>query len=408
MSVRNRDRQTGGHRPKYIVPGSTSSSDAVRLQTVSLWQNTAMPAEAAPSDATPPDAVPLGKLRRALVVMLRHHGDVLLTSPVHSALKAAAPDCEIDALVYTDTAAMVEGHPAVSEIHCIDRGWRKLGFASRLSAELGMLRRLRARRYDLVVHLSESWRGAWIVRLTGARWSVAPAMSGRGRRWARAFTHFYRKPLAGGRHMVERNLDALRRLGVPVPPGPRALTLVPDAADEARVRAMLVQHALAPKSYIHMHPTSRWMFKTWPAERVAGLIDALAETGLRVVLTAAPDARELAFIDTVLRATRAPAVNLSGQLSLKELGVLSRNARLFVGVDSAPMHIAAAMATPTVGIFGPSGEMDWGPWGVIHRIAASDHPCRPCGIDGCGGGKVSECLTTLPVERVLKACRELL
>ncbi len=392
------------HRARYHLVKRCRA----RLRTGCVWQNTVMPAEAVPPEASPPDAVPLGRLRRALVVMLRHHGDVLLTSPVHSALKAAVPGCEIDALVYTDTAAMVEGHPAVSEIHCIDRGWRKLGFASRLSAELSLLRRLRARRYDLVVHLSESWRGAWIVRLTGARWSVAPAMSGRGRRWARAFTHFYRKPLAGGRHMVERNLDALRRIGVPVPPGPRALTLVPGPEDEARVSALLAQHALPAKSYVHLHPTSRWMFKTWPAERVAGLIDALAETGLRVVLTAAPDAREVAFIDTVLRATRVPVVSLAGQLSLKELGVLSRNARLFVGVDSAPMHIAAAMQTPTVGIFGPSGEMDWGPWGVIHRIAASDHPCRPCGIDGCGGGKVSECLTTLPVERVLKACRELL
>lgn len=367
-----------------------------------------MPADAVPSDAFPPDAIPLGKLRRALVVMLRHHGDVLLTSPVHSALKAAAPDCEIDALVYADTAAMVTGHPAVSEVHCVDRAWRRLGFFARLGAELNLMRRLRARRYDLVIHLSESWRGAWIVRLSGARWSVAPALGGRGRRWARAFTHLYRKPLAGGRHMVERNLDALRRIGVPVPPGPRSLTLVPGPQDDARVEALLARHALTPKSYVHLHPTSRWMFKTWPAARVAGLIDGLADIGLRVVLTAAPDARELAFIETVQRRSRSPAISLAGELSLKELGVLSRHARLFVGVDSAPMHIAAAMATPTVGIFGPSGEMDWGPWGVVHRIAASDHPCRPCGIDGCGGGKVSECLTTLPVERVLEACRELL
>ena len=73
------------------------------------------------------------------------------------------------------------------------------------------------------------------------------------------------------------------------------------------------------------------------------------------------------------------------------------------------MHIAAAMGTPTVAIFGPSGDIEWGPWGVPHRVVASDaHPCRPCGLDGCGGGKISECLTTLPVERVLAACDELL
>ncbi len=73
------------------------------------------------------------------------------------------------------------------------------------------------------------------------------------------------------------------------------------------------------------------------------------------------------------------------------------------------MHIAAAMQTPVVALFGPSGELEWGPWQVAHRVVAStDHPCRPCGIDGCGGGKISECLTTLPVDRVYRALGELL
>jgi len=78
-------------------------------------------------------------------------------------------------------------------------------------------------------------------------------------------------------------------------------------------------------------------------------------------------------------------------------------------VDSAPMHIAAAMGTPVVALFGPSGEMQWGPWGVPARVIASNaHPCRPCGLDGCGGSKVSDCLTTLPVERVHAGLRSLL
>jgi heptosyltransferase-3 len=102
-------------------------------------------------------------------------------------------------------------------------------------------------------------------------------------------------------------------------------------------------------------------------------------------------------------------VDLAGQLSLRELAALTARARLFVGVDSAPMHIAAAMGTPVVALFGPSGDLEWGPWGVAHRIVASDrHPCRPCGNDGCGGGKVSECLTTLSVERVQAAVNEML
>jgi heptosyltransferase-3 len=132
-----------------------------------------------------------------------------------------------------------------------------------------------------------------------------------------------------------------------------------------------------------------------------------------VVITGAPDAAEqrlvAAIMDRLAPAAKEKVVDLAGTLSLRELAALTREARAFVGVDSAPMHIAAAMQTPVVALFGPSGEIEWGPWLVPHRVVTSvAHPCRPCGNDGCGGGKVSECLTTLPVERVRAALFDLL
>jgi heptosyltransferase-3 len=141
---------------------------------------------------------------------------------------------------------------------------------------------------------------------------------------------------------------------------------------------------------------TNWQAKGWP-----------------LVLTSAPDAKERELLAAVRRCARgratAPALDLSGQLSLKELAALTARARLFVGVDSAPMHIAAAMGTPTIGIFGPSGDREWGPWGEGHRVVASlNHPCRPCGRAGCNDSKVSDCLTTLPVSQVLATCEELL
>jgi len=126
------------------------------------------------------------------------------------------------------------------------------------------------------------------------------------------------------------------------------------------------------------------------------------------VLTAAPDPREKAIAARILAGAGPGVLDLSGQLTLRELAALTARARLFFGVDSAPMHIAAAMGTPVVVLFGPSGELEWGPWRVPHRIVTSTHPCRPCGNDGCGGGKVSECLTSLPVDRVQAAIHELL
>ena len=358
------------------------------------------------------DPVPLGALRRALIIKLRHHGDVLLSSPVFSVLRAHAPLVEIDALVYADTAEMLAQHPAISQLHSIDRRWKKLGLFAHASAEWHLLQTLRARHYDLIVHLTGHPRGAWLSRLCAARWAVAPAMRQRGRFWQNSFSHFYGKPANALRHTVERNLDALRRIGLYPADDERALTLVAGSDADARVIRLLREQGIdlsAQRRFIHIHPASRWLFKCWPAEKMAALIERLHDAGHQVVISAAPDAAEIAMIEAITSRLSRPVLSLAGQLSLKELAALTAHARLFIGVDSAPMHIAAAMGTPTVALFGPSGDREWGPWGVAQRIVTSEaHPCRPCGIDGCGGGKISDCLASLSVDRVHAAVQELL
>ncbi|MBA2690243.1 MAG: putative lipopolysaccharide heptosyltransferase III [Burkholderiales bacterium] len=355
----------------------------------------------------PPDAVDLQAIRRVLVIKLRHHGDVLLASPVFQVLKNHAPHVEVDALIYLDTSEMLTGHPAISEVHTIDRHWKRQGFEAQIRGEWRLLKTLQSRRYDLLIHLTEHHRGAWLSRLIGPRCSVAYDDPRRGRLWRRSFTHRYPYPKSTPRHTVELNLDALRRIGIQPSLAERRLVLVPGKAAEQAVDDLLIKHGLNERRFIHIHPTSRWFFKTWPVERVAELCDALHARGERVVLTSAPDEREKSMIAAILDRANFPPVDLSGQLSLKDLAALTRRARLFIGVDSAPMHIAAAMQTPVAALFGPSGEIVWGPWMVQHRIIASNHSCRPCGNDGCGGGKISECLTILPLEQVLAAVREL-
>lgn len=354
-------------------------------------------------------AIPVASLRRALVVKLRHHGDVLLTAPVFSALKHAAPQCEVDALIYADTVPMLEGHPDIARIFTIDRAWKKQGLRRQAAAEGHLLGQLRKRGYDLVVHLSIHTRGAWLTRLLRPRWSVGPCRGDAGRFWHRSFTHHYAAQSHPDRHTVDTNLDALRALGMAVDAADAKVSLVPGAAAEARVDALLAEHGLSAGGFVHLHPASRWGFKCWPADRVAQLCDALSARGLPLVLTCAPEARERELVAAVRSATHASTIDLSGALSLKELAALGARARLFVGVDSAPMHIAAAMGTPVVAIFGPSGDREWGPWGTQSRVVASTtHPCRPCGRAGCDDSKISECLTTLPVAQVLAACEELL
>ncbi len=354
------------------------------------------------------DAVPLEGMRRALVIKLRHHGDVLLASPALSVLKAAAPRLEVDALVYDDTAAMLSGHPALSQLHTVGRLWREAGTGQRLRDEWALFSALRARSYDLIVHLTEHPRGAWLARALGVRWAVAPAIPGRSRSWEKSFTHLYPLPKNGRRHQVELNLDALRRIGVQPAPGNRRALIVAGEEAEQRVSVLLHNEGLQDRKFVHIHPASRWKFKCWPAQKNAELIDKLAARGERIVITAAPEATELALVDDILNRTSAKVTNLSGKLSIKELVAVIARARISICVDSMPMHVAGATGTPVVALFGPSGDVEWGPWQVLSETVTSNHPCRPCGNDGCGGGKVSECLTSLEVSPVFAAAERLL
>lgn len=346
------------------------------------------------------DAIDLSLVRRALVVKLRHHGDVLLTSPVFTVLKNHAPHAEIDALVYRDTQEMLTGHPAIGNVFTLERSSR-LNWVQRFAQEMRLIRALRARRYDLLIHLTEHRRGARLVKWLRPRWSVCLDHGSSRRSWRRIFTHLYRlspKP----RHVVEQHLDALRRIGIQPGPDERRLVLVPGEEAETSVGAWVPE-----TGFIHLHPTSRWQFKGWEIEKCAALIRSLQAAGERIVVTAAPDPEELATVKRILGLLEKPVTDLSGRVTLKQLAALVRRAKCFVGVDSAPMHIAAAMGTPVVALFGPSGDQEWGPWQVPSRVITMPFSCRPCGLDGCGGGKVSECLTSIPVETVLEAVRSL-
>jgi len=360
----------------------------------------------------PPDAIDTRLVRRVLVTKLRHHGDVLLASPVFTVLRSALPSAELDALVYRETLPMLEGHPALARLFAIDREWKRRGLLVQLREEFALLRALHARHYDLVVHLTEHPRGAWLTRLLRPRYAVARELPRAHWLWRTSFSHYYRLPRARPRHTVECNLDALRRLGLQPATAERALVLVPSHPERARVLELLARHGLERRRFIQFHPGSRWLFKCWTAEACAKFIAGVVAKGWRIAVTGAPDAREQELTQEILALVpeqqRTDVVNLTGALTLRELAVLTCEARAFVGVDSAPMHIAA-VGTPTVALFGPSGEVEWGPWQVTHRVVAStEHPCRPCGNDGCGGGKVSECLTTLPLERVQAALAEVL
>lgn len=335
---------------------------------------------------------PLGGVKKVLVVKLRHLGDVLLTSPVFSALKKALPEAQIDAYIYQESVPMLEGHPAIHGFLCYDRGWKKLSFWGRLNKEWALWRQIRKKRYDLVINLTEGDRG-----IVAALVSAAPIRVGflpKGWWQKKVLTHVA-KDCPTPRHTVERNLDAVRRIGIF--PEDRALFLdVPLKA----VAAM--QQKVGKGPFILIHPTSRWRFKCWPMQQVRQLTEMLLDQGKQVVFTSGPDPVEKEMLE---EATKGLAViNLAGQISLKELAALIQMSDRLVCVDSVPLHMASALKKPVVVLFGPSSDVTWGPWqNPKAQVIYQEMSCRPCGQDGCGGSKRSDCLAALPVSRVLRA-----
>jgi len=367
--------------------------------------------------ARPDDAIDVARMKRVVVVMLRHHGDVLLTTPVYQALKRANPALEIDVVVYHDTRSLLENNPDIAMVHTVDKDAKRSSAWHKLKAEWTFMRAVRQRRYDLLIHLSDHRRGAWLSRWLQTPVSIAPQSRDANAFWRGSFTHFWRSAASARagdpllrRHTVEQHLDALRRLGIEVVRAP-ALRLVPGVKAEQEADAFLAEKGI-DQPFVLIQPTSRWMFKCWSIENNATLVKAVLKRGYAVVLSCGPGKSERAMIDAIValvctepnRLPRGLALaNVPG--SLNRLAALIGRARAFVGIDSAPMHMAAAMGTPVVALFGPSGEDNWSPWRgdsnlVASVVTHSGFMCRPCGQDGCGGSKVSHCLVQLPVSQV--------
>lgn len=357
------------------------------------------------------DAADFSKVRRVLVIKLQHLGDVLLTSPVFAVLKQRYPHLAIDALVFADTAPVLSDNPYIEHIYTLERisgGVLRKSLWRRLLQEYRLQRQLRARGYDLVVALTDRLRAAWMTRLLRPTYSVAQKFpQKRGAWWRRSFTHLYSIPEAP-RHTVEIHLDALRRLGVYPQGAEKQLQIGISSEVKTKVANICAQQQLQPASYIVLHPASRWMFKSWSTHGFAEVLRTLAAHKLRVVLVSGPDRKECDYVRAILRQGDIRAVDLSGQLTLAELAQLIAQARCFVGLDSVAMHIAAAVGTPCVALFGPSSDTVWGPWMVRHRIVHSAHSCRPCNLDGCGNGKVSDCLQVLDPGAIVAAVLDLL
>lgn len=343
---------------------------------------------------------------KILIIKLRHLGDVLMTTPCLTALKEAYPQSQITMIVNQGTEDIVRDNPCLSEIITLEREPKKKNWEE-FRYQMQFISHLRQKRFDLSIDFTAGDRGAILSLLSGAKQRIGYHPKKRKQWWWKhAFTQTVKTP-GDNRHVVEHHLDALRLLGINPPKNPLRFYSTPE--DQEAVSWLLIQKGYEnQKPYMVIHPTSRWMFKTWRLDGYAQVIDYIqVNLGWTVMVTSGPDTKERDAVKEILRQCQTNPIDLAGQLSLKQLGCLIAGGKFFFGVDSAPMHIAAAVGTPVIVLFGPSGDHMWGPWGEGHLVIKKDWACRPCGQDGCQGSKVSKCLVEITAEEVISAIENL-
>jgi lipopolysaccharide heptosyltransferase I len=293
---------------------------------------------------------------RILVVRLSAIGDTIQTMPVACALRDRFPQAFLAWAVESRAAALVRGHPAIDELIELPRGWlQSPGGAWRLR------RRLRAMRFDVTVDVQSLTKSAILARLTGAPRRIGFGHPG-GRELSRWFNNERVDPKAA--HVVDCYLELLRPLGIE---SPTVRFDVPERDEDRATADAMIRQLAVDAGFAMVTPGAGWPSKLWPADRYSAVIRHLhASWGLpTVVVWAGGSERLLAERITV---SAAPAARVSPPTTLPQLASLARRARLFLGSDTGPLHLAAAVDTPCVGLYGPWPASRHGPYGP-HNIA---------------------------------------
>jgi heptosyltransferase-1 len=345
------------------------------------------------------------KIERLLIVRLSAMGDVIHTLPAAYALRAAFPEAMIGWVIEERWAELLcapgtarrgprsAQRPLVDWVHPVSLiGWRKsLLTIPTLQQIAKVWNDVRAARYDVAVDLQGAIRSAVL-----AQWSGASVVYGAAEaRESPASLWYTRRAVGRGAHVIEQNLSVVeavtqRKMRVPRVEFPR------DSAAERRIDERLAGDI----DFAILNPGAGWGAKRWPAERYGRVARVLAASGVRSILNCGPGEEELACEAEAASEGAATAI----QCSITELIALTRRARVFIGGDTGPLHLAAALQVPVVAIFGPTDPARNGPYGT--RCIVLRNPASPTTHSRIA--KADEGMLEISVDAVVEAARAML
>jgi 3-deoxy-D-manno-octulosonic-acid transferase/heptosyltransferase-1 len=364
-----------------------------------------------------------------LIVKLSAIGDVIHTLPSLAALRRCHPDADITWVIEEAAADLLTENPDLTRVIVSGRKrWiqelRRGKIATPLREMLSFFREIRRRPYDLVIDFHGLLKSAAIVLISGGKrklgYDSLQELSGL----------FYNEKIPEdlGKHAVDRYLDFVRHLAdgggeqADCLPAPPSFTITIGEAERRHVEALINEHAALltagdgwgdnriesggrrkpGRRFVAVNPVAFWETKLWEEEKFAELCDRIhRELGIGVILTGtAADP-----LDRIRALMTTEAVNLGGQTTLRELACLYRQAALVITTDSGPMHLAAAVGTPVIALFGPTDPSRTGPYGAGHRVIRRGLDCMPCFRRRC---ETRNCMREIAIEEVFTATEEIL
>jgi predicted lipopolysaccharide heptosyltransferase III len=369
------------------------SLDAMGARLLKLYEDLEIRHKRAPTQI-----MELQKIRNIAVFKMRNIGDVLMITPALRALRETFPQARITAVVNSGTEPMLAHNPHIDEILIYDRieGKNPTSILRRLAYELHFLRELRRRRFDLTIGFTDGDRAAWSSFLCGAPFRLGSAHYSRGKYDPRRLIYNLPAPsISPLMHEVEKQFYIMEAAGLilrSMKPGELCLVIPEDLRAWARKQF----EPLRPAPIVHVHPVAHWLWKCWGNEAMAEVIDWLqTERGARVVVTTGPVPVERQRAQEIVRLCRTNPLFYDGNLTLSQTAALAAESNGYFGVDTAPMHMAAAVGVPVVALFGPTNKVSWGPWTKRGYVLSTPCACISSDSRACDWSKTRGCIAAI-------------
>lgn len=350
--------------------------------------------------------------QRILIVKFGALGDILMATPLLTALRQAYPAAHLTWLVEDKNVQAIDANPFIDEVmlwgsgqwsllrSTRPRNWIKNRFGLRWLVSLSRLRRRLKHRFDTVITFHpEQWQFLLDAASPDVSIGVFQSPGEQKRNHTSRYTKAYTEAFPP--HQIDMYLLPLGALGLP-PPADKQMVMGYTAEDAEAAERLLREGGIDP-GFVVLAPKTTWESKCWPEDNWTGLGDALAQARKQVVLIGSESEAEAAR--RIASGMQARPAMLAGKLTFREAAALIARASLVISSDSGPMHVAAALGTPYVALFGPTPPSRWAPPGDLGRVLLHPLPCSPCGEQVCRNPPESRmlCLRLLTVPEVLSA-----